>query len=102
MGSILVWDQERLHVNSEALIRIARELPRPWSWLRHLRLLPLLFRDSIYTFIGRHRYAWFGLHDTCRIPFSADERKFLDLNDPVYKDAEHADLSQNTADPDQR
>lgn len=102
MGSILVWDEKLLWRNSAALIRIARELPRPWSAFRHLRFLPSFLRDGLYQFVGKHRYTWFGRYDACRLPLSDEKQKFLDLNDPVYQDEGHADPSTNTADPDQR
>ncbi|MFO7725615.1 MAG: DCC1-like thiol-disulfide oxidoreductase family protein [Oceanipulchritudo sp.] len=101
-GSILVWDNEVLRCNSEALLRIVQELPRPWRYLRHLRFLPSLLRDGLYQFIGKRRYAWYGRYDGCRVPHLADRRKFLDLDDPVYQDEDHADPSRNTADPDPR
>ena len=102
MGSILVWDGKNLRGNSAALIRIASELPRPWSYFRHLRFLPAFLRDGIYQFIGKRRYSWFGRHDRCRIPNRAEKAKFLDMHDDVYQDEGHANPSRNTSNPDQR
>ena len=43
------------HERSTAVLRIAGELNAPWSWLRHLRLLPRPLRDRVYDFVARRR-----------------------------------------------
>jgi predicted DCC family thiol-disulfide oxidoreductase YuxK len=56
-------------VKSEAVLRIARELPRwQWTWLFHF--LPRGIRDEIYDLVARNRYRWFGRRDTCILPNS--------------------------------
>jgi predicted DCC family thiol-disulfide oxidoreductase YuxK len=57
-------------IKSEAVLRIARELPRwRWTWMFHLMPRPL--RDSIYDVVARNRYRWFGRREVCMLP-SAD------------------------------
>ena len=57
------------YVKSEAVLRIARELPRwQWSWLFHF--IPRVIRDEIYDLVARNRYRWFGRRDTCILPNS--------------------------------
>ena len=47
------------YVKSEAVLRIARELPRwHWTWLFHF--IPRVIRDAIYDLVARNRYRWFG------------------------------------------
>ena len=59
----------RAYVKSEAVLRIARELPRwQWTWVFHL--IPRLIRDLIYDLVARHRYRWFGRRDACILPNS--------------------------------
>ena len=56
-------------VKSEAVLRIARELPRwQWTWLFHF--IPRVIRDAIYNLVARNRYRWFGRRDTCILPNS--------------------------------
>jgi predicted DCC family thiol-disulfide oxidoreductase YuxK len=59
----------RAYVKSEAVLRIARELPR-WGWTWVFHFVPLLIRDVIYDFVARHRYRWFGRRDDCILPTS--------------------------------
>jgi predicted DCC family thiol-disulfide oxidoreductase YuxK len=58
------------YVKSEAVLRIAREIPG-WrcTWVFHL--IPRVIRDAIYAVVARHRYRWFGRRDACILP-SAD------------------------------
>ena len=57
------------YVKSEAVLRIARELPHwQWTWLFHF--IPLLIRDAIYELVARNRYRWFGRRDACILPNS--------------------------------
>src|SRR6266403_4263047 len=55
------------YVKSEAVLRIARELPRwRWTWVFHF--IPRVVRDAIYDLVARNRYRWFGRRDTCILP----------------------------------
>ena len=57
------------YVKSEAVLRIARELPRwQWTWVFHF--IPRVIRDAIYDVVARNRYRWFGRRDACMLPNS--------------------------------
>jgi predicted DCC family thiol-disulfide oxidoreductase YuxK len=53
------------YVKSEAVLRIARELP-PWQWT----WVPRVIRDAIYDLVARNRYRCFGRRDACILPNS--------------------------------
>ena len=53
-------DSSGRHERSTAILRILGQLNAPWSWLRHLRLLPRPLRDSIYDFVARRRNSGAG------------------------------------------
>ena len=55
------------YIKSEAVLRIARELPR-WRWVWAFHLIPRVIRDPIYDIIARNRYRWFGRFDLCVLP----------------------------------
>lgn len=76
--SIVVIDQGQVYVKSEAALHIARNLDAPWRFAAVLRLLPRSLRDRIYDWIARHRYAWFGKRETCRVPAESERELFLD------------------------
>jgi predicted DCC family thiol-disulfide oxidoreductase YuxK len=57
------------YVKSEAVLRIARELPR-WQWTSVFQFVPRVIRDAIYDLVARNRYRWFGRRDACILPNS--------------------------------
>jgi len=57
----------KAYVKSEAVLRIARELPR-WRRAWVLRFIPKVIRDTIYDSVASNRYGWFGRRDACILP----------------------------------
>lgn len=53
-------DEAGRHDRSAAVLRIAADLPFPWSLFRFLKILPRPLRDTCYDFVARHRRRWFG------------------------------------------
>lgn len=85
LDTLLVWDGQVLHAQSEAVVSIAEVLPGAWRMGRHLEKLPAGVRNRVYAFIAERRHDWFGQKPACWIPREEYRRKFLDLSDPVYK-----------------
>jgi predicted DCC family thiol-disulfide oxidoreductase YuxK len=53
-------DKAGHHDRSAAVLRIAADLPFPWSLVRFLKIVPRPLRDACYDFVARHRRRWFG------------------------------------------
>ncbi|NDV63111.1 DUF393 domain-containing protein [Puniceicoccales bacterium CK1056] len=102
MDSVLVWDGQYLHAQSEAIISIAEILPGIWHGGRFIGKLPPRIRDGAYTFIAERRHDLFGKKEKCWLPSEDYRRKFLDLSDPVYKSAQDGDLPEDNTAPDNR
>jgi predicted DCC family thiol-disulfide oxidoreductase YuxK len=75
--SILYYSESQLFMKSTAVLRISEELKLPYRWVIMFSFLPESFRDSIYDWIARNRYRWFGKKETCRIPTDQERSKFL-------------------------
>lgn len=75
--SLVLWDEDGLHDQSEAVFRALRHVGGPWSSLSLLRVVPRSLRDLVYRFIAERRYRWFGQRDTCRLPSPAEQARFL-------------------------
>ena len=73
LDSVVLIDGEGVHQESEAALRIARQLGGPWSLLAGFRVVPAPVRDAVYRWVAANRYRWFGTRETCRLP-SPDER----------------------------
>ncbi|WP_324719148.1 thiol-disulfide oxidoreductase DCC family protein [Salinimicrobium sp. HB62] len=73
---ILIEPGVAYYHKSSAVIEIAKDL-KSYSWLRIFKPLPEGFRDSIYEFIARNRYKWFGKKESCMIPTPELQALFL-------------------------
>ena len=75
--SVILIEDGRLFVRSEAALRILRRLGGPWSALRVLRLVPRPVRDWLYDSVARNRYRWFGRLNACPSPDARLRDRFL-------------------------
>ncbi|MDX1471173.1 MAG: DCC1-like thiol-disulfide oxidoreductase family protein [Flavobacteriaceae bacterium] len=66
-----------LTVKSDAVIDIAKNLGYPYKLLSLFSILPKKVRNSIYDFIARNRYKWYGKKDSCMVPTPELQKKFL-------------------------
>jgi len=66
--SVVLIDSQGQHYESEAVIRILKELKFPWNILGSLTsILPKIFLDKAYKTVARTRYRIFGRRKTCKI-----------------------------------
>jgi predicted DCC family thiol-disulfide oxidoreductase YuxK len=78
LDSLVLIDDGRCYERSDAVLRIARYLPFPWSLASGLRIIPRPIRDGLYGFFAAHRYRWFGKKDACELPPPGWRERFLD------------------------
>lgn len=76
--SVILLQDGRLHLRSEAVLRILRVLGRPWSWLSGLAVLPAGPRDAVYGWIAQRRYRLFGRRPVCFLPEERWRDRFLE------------------------
>ncbi len=81
-ASLVLFDDGRVYTSSDAALRVTRYLGAPWSWTAIFRIVPRSLRDSVYAWVSRNRYQWFGKRDTCRLPTEEERSRFIDA-DPV-------------------
>ena len=75
--TILYYENGKIFEKSTAVLRIARKLDYPLKMAYGFIIVPRFIRDSIYMFISRNRYKWFGKKDRCMIPTPELKNKFL-------------------------
>lgn len=78
LESIVLVQDGRCYDRSDAALRIAAGLTRPWRWLRALAIIPRPLRDWLYDQIARRRYRWFGRRDACMVPTPELRQRFLE------------------------
>lgn len=76
--SMVLIEQGKAHVASDAVLRILPRLGPGWRLLSPLRLVPRVLRDAVYRLVARHRYRLFGRQDQCLIPTPDLQSRFLD------------------------
>lgn len=69
---------ERVAVRSEALLRLAEMLGRPWRMALAFRLVPRWVRDGAYDAFAKRRYRIFGRYDACPVPPPQVRSRFLE------------------------
>jgi predicted DCC family thiol-disulfide oxidoreductase YuxK len=75
--SLALVENGHVYTHSTGALRIARYLRWPWSWLAAFWIVPRPIRDAVYRWFARHRYAWFGKSDACRVPTPEFRARFL-------------------------
>jgi predicted DCC family thiol-disulfide oxidoreductase YuxK len=76
LESVVLVENDRVHVRSKAFLYGAKYLTAPWRWAYYLRWLPAFLLDLFYRVIARVRYRVWGKFDTCQLP-TADQRAHL-------------------------
>lgn len=65
--SLVLVENNKVYRKSGAALRIARHLRFPWNMFFCLMIVPPFIRDSVYMFVSRNRYRWFGKRETCNL-----------------------------------
>lgn len=78
LKTVVLLNSDGIHTRSDAALLAIACLGGKWSAARWLLWVPRFFRDALYDFVARHRYRWFGKHETCRIPSLEERARFLD------------------------
>ncbi len=77
LSSVVLYYQDRLYTRSDAALELLRLLGGFWSFFYLFRIIPRFVRDTIYEWIARNRYRWFGKREECMIPTPELKSRFL-------------------------
>jgi predicted DCC family thiol-disulfide oxidoreductase YuxK len=77
LDSVVLIEGAACWTQSDAALRIVRELTGWWPLLRMFAGIPRPIRNGVYRWIARHRYRWFGQRDTCMLPSPDVRNRFL-------------------------
>lgn len=75
--SFVFLENDRRFEQSNAVLHALGRLGGPWRLTAVLYVFPRPLRDSIYRFVARNRYRWFGKSDECRLPTPEERERFL-------------------------
>ncbi len=79
LDSMLVVDDGRVLMRSDAALRMAEIVGGPWRLARIFRIVPKVLRDWCYNFVAANRYNWFGKEESCLLPQPEWRDRFIDL-----------------------
>ena len=75
--SVLLLENGKLFMQSDAALRVARRLTFPWNLAYAFVIVPRPLRDLVYAWVARNRYRWFGKRDVCMVPTPDLRARFL-------------------------
>jgi predicted DCC family thiol-disulfide oxidoreductase YuxK len=75
--SVVLFYKGRYYQRSSAALKTLQLLGFPWSLTKLFYILPSAVRDSVYDFVARNRYKWFGRKEECMVPSPDLASRFL-------------------------
>jgi predicted DCC family thiol-disulfide oxidoreductase YuxK len=77
LKSLVFIDNGQSFTRSTGALRVARYLSGLWPMLFMFIIIPRFIRDSVYDYIGKNRYKWFGQKQECWLPTPDLKKRFL-------------------------
>ena len=77
LTTIVVLEGGDVFTESEAVLRIAKELGGAWKLFTVFNAVPKFIRDRLYRIVSRMRYRVFGKRQSCMVPTPELTAKFL-------------------------
>ena len=75
--SFILQYKNKYYTRSSAALMICRLMGGVWQTLYGFMVIPPFIRNSIYDFVSRNRYKWFGKQNECMIPTPELVDRFL-------------------------
>lgn len=76
-ASVLLIEKNNIYTKSTAALKITTYLRGGLPLLYFFIIVPLFIRNSIYNYIAKNRYKWFGKRDTCMTPNNQIKHRFI-------------------------
>ena len=74
----VIFYNKKVYTKSSAVITILSELGGIYKLAYIFNIIPSFISDSIYDYIARNRFQWFGKLDKCPMPEKKNISRFLD------------------------
>ncbi len=77
IDSILLYEPGKAYYyKAEAALKIAKELGGIYTAISWFSILPNFLTNTVYDYIARNRYKWYGKKEACMIPTPELKAKF--------------------------
>ncbi|MEK4700575.1 thiol-disulfide oxidoreductase DCC family protein [Solibacillus sp. FSL R7-0668] len=77
VNSLVLIEGSHYHTKSTAALKIAKQLDGLWKLLYGVMITPRPIRDTVYRYIAKNRYKWFGKKEVCQLPSVEQRERFL-------------------------
>lgn len=77
LSTVILYDRGKFYTHSDVALEVVRRLPGLWPLLYGLNVIPKSIRDSMYNWVARNRYRWFGKRSSCMVPTPQIRSRFL-------------------------
>ncbi|WP_306350138.1 thiol-disulfide oxidoreductase DCC family protein [Flavobacterium sp. '19STA2R22 D10 B1'] len=78
IDSIILYEPNKAYfIKADAAMRIAKYLGGIVSVISLFQFVPPFIKNSVYDFIAKNRYKWYGKQESCMIPTPELKSKFL-------------------------
>lgn len=75
--TVIVIDQQSSLRYFDAVLKIGHELGGVYRLIAIFRIIPKKWRHSIYLWIARNRFKWFGMRNSCYLPSDEEKERFI-------------------------
>ncbi|MDY0342004.1 MAG: DCC1-like thiol-disulfide oxidoreductase family protein [Lentimicrobium sp.] len=77
-GTIIYYSRGIIFSRSNAVVALLKDIGGFWKLMGSLiGIVPPNFRDSIYRWVVRNRFRWFGKRSTCFLPGPENMHRFI-------------------------
>ncbi len=78
VDSVVLITKDAIYTKSSAALKVLQLLGGAWRMSGILYIIPKYIRDKVYAYIAKHRYKWFGILESCRVPTPQEANRFID------------------------
>ncbi len=75
--SIVYLCKGKAHVKSSAALYVSKQLNGLWPMVFILVAIPPFIRNTVYNWVAKNRYKWYGKKETCWLPAAEWSNRFL-------------------------
>lgn len=77
MKTFIFIEDNKVYTKSTASLKVCRYLGALWPLCYGAIIIPAFLRNSLYNWVARNRYKWFGKKETCMIPTPEVRARFI-------------------------
>ncbi|MFK7970310.1 MAG: thiol-disulfide oxidoreductase DCC family protein [Bacteroidia bacterium] len=79
------YQNDVLLKRSSAALAVSGRLPFPFFLAKIGWIIPGFLRDTVYRWIARNRYRWFGKQDSCRLATAEEQSMFIESREDLNR-----------------